>query len=83
MEKVLINLSVPSAHLKCDMYISPLLKVKDATVLMEKSTASLSDYRYVPAGNKFLCWEERNILLDENSDFLSYGIGNGDHLLLI
>lgn len=83
MSKILVNLYIPSIGQNFDIYLSPELKVKEALPLLESTASVMSNYYYVPSGSKFVCWKEKDILLDEEQSFLDYGVSNGDHLLLI
>lgn len=59
-----------------DMQIGSLIP------LICRSIKELSDNRYVISGSELLAWREKNLLLRMDTTLDSYGIENGDHLML-
>jgi len=83
MNKTLIWLEVPAVGGEYEIYVPGFLTVRELTQLLSEAAAELSGHLYVPSGSEMLCARDRNILLDENRTLPDYGIGDGDHLVML
>ncbi len=81
--KILICLEVPSVSRTYEVLVPGDLKVRDLTPLLVKAAADLSDGTYVSSGHEFLCARHSGHLLDEDAVLTDYGIGNGEHLIML
>ena len=81
--KILVNLRVPAISEQFDILVPDSLRIRKIATLLAKMVAELSEQMYVSSGQEVLCSVEQNILLKPNGTLRSYGIKNGDHLLLI
>ena len=82
MEKVLVNLFVPSLGERYDVYIPTFLRVEEITSLLAKTMVDLSAHQYVSSGEEFLCSIDQNQLLRQERTLADYDIVNGEHLML-
>ena len=82
MEKVLVNLFVPSLGERYDVYIPTFLRVEEITSLLAKTMVDLSAHQYVSSGEEFLCSLDQNQLLRQERTLADYDIVNGEHLML-
>lgn len=82
MDKVLVNLFVPSLGERYDVYIPTFLRVDEISSMLAKMLADLSDHQYVSSGEEFLCSIDQNYLLRQERTLSDYGIVNGEHLML-
>lgn len=81
--KLLVNVYVPSISENYDVLIPESLKIKHVIFLLAEAVEELSNHVYISSGNECLCSMEKNILLRQNATLEKYGIGNGDHLIMI
>ena len=81
--KVLINVHVPAISEKYDIWVPDNLRIKSAASLIAKAVEELSNHMYVVTGEECLCSAEKNVLLRQNVTLEGYGIGNGDHLIMM
>ncbi len=81
MDKVLINLHVPSIGMTFDVLIPVFLSIKEVCHLLGGILEDLSAGRYVSSGDELLSSFERNCVLEENSTMEEYEVFNGEHLL--
>lgn len=82
MEKVLVNLAIPSISESYDIRIPAFLKISTLLPLLIDAVTELSGGKYVCTGNEYLCSAEANIVLSRNYTVSENGVCNGDHLLL-
>jgi len=82
MDKVLINLFVPSMDAHYDIMIPKFLPIKTVCELLSKSLEEVSVHNFVPNGDEIICSVDRNIVLDANLTFNDYNILNGEHLII-
>ena len=81
--KILVNVRIPSISQEYDVFIPSSLRIKRVIPLLAKTVEDLSNHIYVSSGNESLCSVEKNMLLREHETFKSYGIQNGEHLMLM
>ena len=82
MNKLLITLEIPSMGEQFDMLAPADVEVRVLAPLLAEAAAELSDHRYVPSGSELLCSRERAMLFRQDGTLCSYGVRNGDHLML-
>lgn len=81
MDKVLINLYVPSVNMRFDIQIPLFLPVKLITQLLAKMMGEVTSHRYVSSGQEFLCSIDQNMLFRQEFTLKDYNVQNGEHLL--
>lgn len=81
--RALICLEVPSIFCKCEVQVPQQLKVKDLVPLLVNAVSEYSHGQYMSSGHEFLCSKRHELLLDDDATLEYYGIGNGDHLVLL
>lgn len=81
--KILLNLRVPAIKKEFDMFVPDDLRIKVVTTLIAQSIEELSNHQFVSSGNECICSMEKDIVLRPNATLASYGIQNGDHLILM
>ena len=82
MEKILVNLAIPSISESYDIRIPAFLKVSTLLTLLVDAVVELSSGKYVSTGNEYLCSMESECVLSRNYTISENGVRNGDHLLL-
>ena len=82
MEKVLVNLFVPSLGERYDVYLPTFLRVDVITSLLAEIIVDLSAHQYVSSGEEFLCSIDQNQLLRQERTLTDYDIVNGEHMML-
>ena len=82
MSKILIKLSIPAIADSCDIWIPDFLEVKALIPMLANVVTEHSAGRYTSSGQEFLCYVEKNQVLEGNSRIKYCGIQNGDHLML-
>ena len=83
MEKVLVRLEVPAIPESYDVWVPDFLLIKEIIPLLIKSIEELSGYIYRSSGTEQICSCENRKVLEENKTLKSYGVKNGQHLLLL
>lgn len=83
MKKILVSLEVPAISGKYDISIPDFLEVNELVPLLASAVEELSDHKYVSSGHEFLCLKEKRMLIKDDETLKSYGLKNGDHLVLI
>lgn len=83
MDKIIIRLIVPTISREFDMYIPVSITISELTNLMIKAVEDITNKRYVSSGNEILCLKEKNTMLIQEAMVQSYGIQNGDHIVMI
>lgn len=83
MDKIIIHLIIPAISQEYDLYIPTTISIKELTDLMVRAVKEITNNLYVSSGKEFLCLKEKNILLIQEFTVESYGIQNGDHIVLI
>lgn len=82
MSKILINLSIPAIADSCDIWIPDFLEVRALIPMLANVVTEHSAGRYTSSGQEFLCYVEKNQVLEGTSRIQDCGIQNGDHLML-
>lgn len=80
--KLLITVIVPAISRQFDILAPKDLKIRSITPLIAETVEELSNHMYVATGQEFFCSVEKNSLLRQNETLESYGIQNGDHLIM-
>lgn len=80
--KLLITLTVPAISRQFDILVPKDLKIRSITPLIAETVEELSGHMYVATGQEFFVCVEKNTLLRQNETLESYGIRNGDHLVM-
>ena len=83
MDKIIVHLIVPAIGQEYDMYIPTTILVNELTKLIIQSIKELTEQFYVSSGSEILCLKDRNCIIDQEETVESYGIQNGDHIVLI
>lgn len=82
MDKVLVNLFVPSIGARYDVYIPTFLTVGEISQLLAEILDRLTNHQYASSGEEFLCSLDKNLLLRQEHTLHDYGVVNGEHLML-
>ena len=82
MEKVLVNLFVPSLDENFDIYIPKFLTVGEITPLIAQMMEELTQHRYMSSGQEIICSIEQNTVLHREYTLSDYSIKHGEHILL-
>ena len=82
MEKVLINLFVPSVGEKYDVYIPVFLTVAEISNLLAQMLGEIQNQRYVSSGREVLCSLDQKVILEREKTLRDYHVQNGEHLLI-
>lgn len=80
--KLLVTVIVPAISRQYDVLVPKNIKIRVITPLIAEMVEDLSNHMYVATGQEFLCALEKNTLLRQNETLESYGIQNGDHLVM-
>ena len=83
MEKILVSLEVPVIERTFEVFVPPSLPIGDLAAILGKSVEDMTGGHYRSSGREFLCLRENNEVLSQVETARSYGIKNGDRLLLI
>ena len=81
--KVLVNVCVPAISEQFDVMIPDDMDVKEVISLLAEGVEKLSNYLYVSSGEECLCSVEQQVRLSSQAALKTYGIQNGDHLILM
>lgn len=81
--KILINVSIPTISEQYDVLVPDTLRIKAIISLVAETVEGLSNHLYIASGEECLCSVEKNITLKQNATLKSYGIQNGDHLMMV
>ena len=83
MEKIMVNVYVPSLQESYDVYIPTELKITQLCSLLAEGIHSLSGGKYGVSGTEFLCLAAPNMLLNGECTPQDYALVNGDRLVII
>lgn len=83
MNKVLIELYVPSLGKNYDVYIPLTSRVAEVKILLAKAIGDLSEGGYPPMNEVLLCDYTTGKEYDVNLKVYELGIDNGSKLMLI
>lgn len=81
--KLLVNVYVPAISESYDVLIPESLRIKLVISLLSEAVERLSNHLYIASGSECLCSLEKNIMLRQGATLEKYGIGNGDHLIMM
>lgn len=82
MEKILVNLFVPSLDESFDIYIPSFLTVGEITPLIAQMMEELTQHRYTSSGREIICSIEKNTVLQCSYTLSDYSIKHGEHIIL-
>ena len=81
--KILINVFVPAISEGYDILVPDFLSIVELTRLISRAVEEASNRKYISSGSEFLCLREKSILMRQDALPETYGIKNGEKLLLI
>ena len=82
MEKILINLYVPSINQSFDIFVPCEMRVKSLVRLLASTIENFSMNEYLSSFEEIICDINGNVM-NQNNCLLDYNDQNGDRLLLI
>lgn len=82
-EKVLVEITVPAAGEKFDVFIPQDSQMSEVLSLVAAALSDLSGGRYTAATDAVLCDMETGIIYNVNMAVAELGIQNGSRLMLI
>jgi hypothetical protein len=83
MEKALVEIFLPAAGTRYDVYIPLACRMSEVLLLTAKVVGDLSEGKYKATGDAVLCDAETGSIFDVNLSAAELGIRNGSRLLLI
>lgn len=83
MNKILVEIFVPAADKRFDVYIPPESRISEILLLTSKLLSELSDGKYKATDETVLCDEKSGKVLDVNMTAFELEIKNGLGLMLI
>lgn len=83
MDKILIEVYVPSIEKTFDVYIPKNLKMFEIESLVSNSIAELSSGYFAKSSDTVLCDRKNGLVLDINKSASELGLENGSTLMLI
>ena len=81
--KALVEISVPAAGQKYDVYIPLDCKMGDVVTMLAGALSDLSNGRYQATGEAVLCDANTGTIFDINTEVAELGIQTGAQLVLI
>ena len=81
--KALVEISVPAAEKKFDVYIPLEIKMSDVTKMVASALSDLSDGKYKATKEAILCAADTGIIYNVNMEVAELGIKTGSRLMLI
>ena len=81
--KVLVEIAVPAAGEKFDVFIPTESKMSEVLKLVSTVLSDLSGGRYKASETAVLCSAETGMIYDINTEVAELGIMNGSRLMLI
>lgn len=82
-EKVLVEVAVPAADEKYDVFIPLKSKMRDVIKMVACALTELSNGKYKAADDAVLCDAQTVIIFNINIEVAELGIKNGSQLMLI
>lgn len=82
MKKILIGIFVPSIQESFDLLVPSGMPVQELSGLIAKGLEQVTDGHYKRSGKELLCLKEPERLLSLTATLESYGITDGDKLIL-
>lgn len=83
MDKILVNVYVPILGTSYDIFIPPVSKIYEVTVLISKAVSELSEGLFIPDAKTTLCIRETGNIINVNLSAYEAGFLNGTKLILI
>ena len=83
MNKTLVEVHVPAADKKFDVYIPAESKVHEVATLITKAINGLTAGKFKGDNSSILCDAGNGIILNVNITVAAHGIKNGSKLMLI
>ncbi len=81
--KILVEISVPAARMKYDVFIPLESKMSEVTKLVAGALSDLSDDKYKSTDKAILCDAQTGIIFNVNMRIAELGLKNGSRLMLI
>lgn len=81
--KVLVEISVPAAAQKYDVYIPLESRMSDVVAMVASALSDLSGGKYKATKEAILCDADTGIIFNVNIEVAELGIKNGSRLMLI
>ncbi len=81
--KALVEISVPAAGKKFDVYIPLKSRMSEVLKLVSSALSDLSDGKYIATKDAVLCDADSGIIFNVNIEVAELGIKNGSRLMLI
>ncbi len=83
MEKLLIQLTVPSVKLEVDVFVPGDVEIATLAATMASGVQDMTNGRFGVSGREMLILADPELLLHPQSTLLDYGIQDGARLYLI
>lgn len=83
MNKVLVEINVPAAEEKFDVYIPLESRMRDVIKMVSSALSELSNGKYKATDDAILCDADTGMIFNINIDVAELGIQNGSRLMLI
>jgi hypothetical protein len=83
MSRILVEVRVPSADLRTDVFIPYECRLRDVTELIKKVFADDPDSPFTPSEDTMLCDGTSGTVLDTSRSAEELGLRNGAKLLLL
>lgn len=83
MEKVLVNLKVPSIEKDFDILLPCFFTIGEIVPLLIEALKNMSQNMYISSGMEVLCRANPEMVLLKHITVADYGIGHGEVLILI
>lgn len=81
--KALVEISVPAADQKYDVYIPLESRMSKVVKMVAGALSDLSEGKYRATDEAILCDAKTGIIFNVNMEVAELGIKNGSHLMLI
>ena len=81
--KILVEISVPAAAQKYDVYIPLETRMSDVVKMVAGALSDLSGGKYKATGDAILCDAKTGYIFNVNVEVAELGLKNGSHLMLI
>lgn len=83
MNKILIEVYVPTIEKRYDILLPINKKVKSVIILLSKAIKELTDGAYIIKNNSFLCDKTSGMIYNPEAIIKESGLKNGSEVLLI
>lgn len=81
--KILVEISVPAAAQKYDVYIPLESRMSDVVAMVSTALSDLSGGKYKATKDAILCDADTGVIFNVNIEVAELGIQNGSRLMLI